>query len=138
MGSKSAEPGSGRLSHRRAVFLYLLAIVGPTLVLLYMGLQSVRRQRQAVTSLTASNLRLSGDRVVAELERRAERHFVSPVVLAKICANVGDQEQAIAYLAKAYSLRDPSLMWLKTSRPLSALHSHERFKEIVKNMNFPQ
>ena len=76
--------------------------------------------------------------VVAELERRAERHFVSPVVLAKICANVGDQEQAIAYLAKAYSLRDPSLMWLKTSRPLSALHSHERFKEIVKNMNFPQ
>ena len=107
-------------------------------MLLYMGLQSVRRQRQAVTSLTASNLRLSGDRVVAELERRAERHFVSPVVLAKICANVGDQEQAIAYLAKAYSLRDPSLMWLKTSRPLSALHSHERFKEIVKNMNFPQ
>jgi len=74
---------------------------------------------------------------VVELKHRAERHFVSPVVLAKICANLGDTEQAIAYLAKAYSLRDPSLMWLKTSRPLSALQSQERFKEIVRNMNFP-
>jgi signal transduction histidine kinase len=70
MGSKSAEPRSGRLSHRRAVLLYLLAIVGPTLALLFLGLQSVRRQRQAVASLTASNLRLSGERLAAELERR--------------------------------------------------------------------
>jgi hypothetical protein len=73
MGSKSAEPRSGRLSHRRAVLLYLLAIVGPTLALLFLGLQSVRRQRQAVVSLTASNLRLSGERLAAELERRGSR-----------------------------------------------------------------
>jgi signal transduction histidine kinase len=73
MGSKSAEPRSGRLSHRRAVLLYLLAIVGPTLALLFLGLQSVRRQRQAVTSLTASNLRLSGERLAAELERRVSQ-----------------------------------------------------------------
>jgi signal transduction histidine kinase len=73
MGSKSAEPRSGRLSHRRGVFLYLLAIVGPTLVLLYLGLQSVRRQAQAVASLTATNLRLSGERLAAELERRVSR-----------------------------------------------------------------
>jgi len=70
MGSKSAETRSGRLSHRRAVSLYLLAIVGPTLALLFLGLQSVRRQRQAVASLTASNLRLSGERLGAALERR--------------------------------------------------------------------
>jgi signal transduction histidine kinase len=73
MGSKSAEPRSGRLPHRRAVLLYLLAIVGPTLALLFLGLQSVRRQRQAVTSLTASNLRLSGERLAAELERRVSQ-----------------------------------------------------------------
>jgi signal transduction histidine kinase len=73
MGSKSAESRSSRLSHRRGVFLYLLAIVGPTLVLLYLGLQSVRRQAQAVASLTATNLRLSGERLSAELERRVSR-----------------------------------------------------------------
>ncbi len=73
MGSKSAELRSGRLSHRRAVLLYLLAIVVPTLALLFLGLQSVRRQQQAVASLTASNLRLSGERLAAELERRVSQ-----------------------------------------------------------------
>jgi signal transduction histidine kinase len=47
--------------------------VGPTLALLFLGLQSVRRQRQAVASLTASNLRLSGERLAAELERRVSQ-----------------------------------------------------------------
>lgn len=83
MGSKSAEPRSGRLSHRRAVLLYLLAIVGPTLALLFLGLQSVQRQRQAVVSLTASNVRLSGERLVAELERRVNQ-------LAEACLRDGE------------------------------------------------
>lgn len=60
-----------RGSFRRAILIYLFAIVGPTLVFLYLGLQSVQRQRQAITSLTVSNLRLSGERLAAELERRA-------------------------------------------------------------------
>ncbi|MEX0878861.1 MAG: hypothetical protein WEF99_18400 [Thermoanaerobaculia bacterium] len=53
--------------------LYLLAIVGPTLALLFLGLQPVRRQRQAVASLTASKLRLSGERLAAEVERRVSQ-----------------------------------------------------------------
>jgi signal transduction histidine kinase len=83
MGSKSAEPRSGRRSHRRWVLVYLLAIVGPTVALLFLGLQSVRRQRQAVASLTASNLRLSGERLVAELERRVSQ-------LAEACLRDGE------------------------------------------------
>ena len=73
MVSRSAEPRSGRLSHRRGVLLYLVAIVGPTLALLYLGLQSVRRQNEAVASLTATNLRLSGERLADDLERRVRQ-----------------------------------------------------------------
>ncbi len=60
----------GHPSYRRALLFYLVAIVGPTLVLFYLGLQSVQRQRQAVNTLTSSNLRLSGERLAVELERR--------------------------------------------------------------------
>lgn len=60
-----------RFSSRRNILVYLFAIVGPTVVLLYLGLQSVQRQREAITNLTLSNLRLSGERLAAELERRA-------------------------------------------------------------------
>jgi hypothetical protein len=59
-----------RPSYHRAILVYLVAIVGPTVVLLFLGLQSVQRQRQAISSLTVSNLRLSGERLAAEMERR--------------------------------------------------------------------
>jgi signal transduction histidine kinase len=57
------------LLYRRALLPYLLAIVVPTLVLLYLGVQTVRRQREAIGSLSLSNLRLSGQRLAADLER---------------------------------------------------------------------
>jgi len=60
-------------SYRRAVLIYLVAIVGPALVLLFLGLQSIRRQREAMAALTASNLRLTGERLAAELERRTNQ-----------------------------------------------------------------
>lgn len=61
---------AGRPSYRRAILIYLVAIVGPALALLYMGLQSVERQREAINSLTAANLRLFGERLVSDLEQR--------------------------------------------------------------------
>ncbi len=42
----------------------------PALVLLYLGLQSVRRQNEAIETLHASNLRLSREKLAAEVERR--------------------------------------------------------------------
>jgi len=57
--------------YRRAIFVYLAVIVVPALVLLYLGLQSVKRQNEAISALQASNLRLSQERLAAELERRS-------------------------------------------------------------------
>ena len=59
-------------SYRRAILLYLVTIVGPTLVLLYLGLESVQRQQQAITSLTATNQRLMAERVAVEVARRSD------------------------------------------------------------------
>src|SRR4029453_14925013 len=77
MANKRA-PHRSRLLGRPAIWLYLVAIVGPPPPLLFPGPQSVRRQHQAVASLTASNLRLSGERLAASLERRVNE-------LAEIC-----------------------------------------------------
>lgn len=82
MAVPAAPDSSGRRSHRRVVLVYILTIVGPTLALLFLGLQAVRRQRQAVASLSATNLRLSGDRLAAEVERRVEQ-------LAEACLRDG-------------------------------------------------
>ena len=82
MAVPAAPDSSGRRSHRRVVLVYILAIVGPTLALLFLGLQAVRRQRQAVASLSVTNLRLSGERLAVEVERRVEQ-------LAEACLGDG-------------------------------------------------
>jgi hypothetical protein len=56
--------------HRRAIRIYVAAIVVPALVLLYLGLKSVQRQRDAIDALLVSNLRLSGEKLASELEHR--------------------------------------------------------------------
>jgi len=50
--------------------IYALAIAVPTLVLLALGLQSVRRQQQAIAQLQAANLRLTADQAARALVAR--------------------------------------------------------------------
>ncbi|BCS32119.1 hypothetical protein TBR22_A13280 [Luteitalea sp. TBR-22] len=54
----------------RKVVAYALAIAVPTLVLLALGLQSVRRQQQAIAQLEQANRRLQAERTAASLAAR--------------------------------------------------------------------
>lgn len=64
-------PRAASLSQRRVLLLYGLTIAAPTLLLLWLALQSVHRQRQAIAGLAASNLRLTAEKLAEDLERRA-------------------------------------------------------------------
>ena len=55
----------------RAIFIYLFAIVAPALALLYLALQSVERQREAIRVLSESNRQLANEKAAAEVERRS-------------------------------------------------------------------
>lgn len=72
----------------RAVLLYALAIVAPTLVLLYLGLASVQRQHEAIATLTATTQRLRLERLAEALERRtadlARTCVLDPAVAAAL------------------------------------------------------
>jgi hypothetical protein len=52
------------------VISYALAIAVPTLVLLGLGLLSVRRQQQAIVQLELANLRLTADQAARNLAAR--------------------------------------------------------------------
>jgi signal transduction histidine kinase len=57
----------------QAIFIYLVAIVAPALVLLSLGLQSVRRQHQAMRALAESNRLLSAEKLDAAVEGRTRQ-----------------------------------------------------------------
>ena len=60
-----------------------------------------------------------------------------PYGVALVHAALGDDEAAIDWLQKAFRLRDPSMVSLKTDPFLDPLRGDERFAELLRQMNFP-
>ena len=59
----------------RAVLLYAVGLLLPTVLLLCLQYASLTRQRQAIRDLTAAGMRLAGARAVIALERLFEKHM---------------------------------------------------------------
>jgi hypothetical protein len=51
---------------------------------------------------------------------------------------LGDKEQALTWLERAYDEQDPWLFWLKTWPPLDPLRSEPRFQALLCRVTFPQ
>jgi serine/threonine-protein kinase len=81
----------------------------------------------------------SGDRnnalkTIAELNRLASNGYVSPFYVAIVHLGLGDKDQALAGLAKAYEVRSQWLIWLKVDRIFDPLRSDARFGELLKKV----
>ena len=82
----------------------------------------------------------SGDReeamrVLAELERRVQREYVSPGVIALVHAGLGDRDRALALLDQGYAVRDGTLTSLKVDPVWDALRSDPRFRQLLTRMH---
>jgi TolB-like protein/Flp pilus assembly protein TadD len=73
-----------------------------------------------------------------ELNQMAGRHFVTPFCQALIYVGLGENDQAITWLEKAYDERSPWLCWLKVEPLFDPLRSDPRFQELYRKMNFPE
>ena len=60
-----------RLVMRRSILLYLFGVVTPGLMLLYLAVQSVERQRQAIATLAKSNHALGAEKLAARVQQRS-------------------------------------------------------------------
>jgi TolB-like protein/Tfp pilus assembly protein PilF len=67
----------------------------------------------------------------------AKREHVSPVTFASIYTHLGEKEQAVECLEKAYQQHTPALYQLKESRTWDSLRSEPRFQNLLRLMNFP-
>jgi len=72
---------------------------------------------------------------VQELSRL---EYVSPYSVAQAHAQLGDRDQALAWLEKAYQERDSRLLALRVEPAFESLHSDPKFQDLVKRIGFPQ
>jgi TolB-like protein/Tfp pilus assembly protein PilF len=73
--------------------------------------------------------------ILEELRERSEREYVTPVVRAMVCANVGSQEDALRYLQEAVAKVDPALLFIRF--PVwDPILADPRYTAVVTGMNY--
>jgi TolB-like protein/Flp pilus assembly protein TadD len=83
--------------------------------------------------------RAQAEKILAELNERAQREYISGVIMALFYLGLDDKERALASLEKSYQDRDPNLPGLKLE-PFwwDPLRSDPRFQSLLRRMNFPE
>jgi eukaryotic-like serine/threonine-protein kinase len=78
--------------------------------------------------------------ILARLQQKAKGSYVSPYQFAVVNAALGEKEQAISYLEKAFQERCYEMYFLNLERHrlFRPLRSDPRFQDLVRRMNFPQ
>ena len=71
------------------------------------------------------------------LREMSERSFVSPYHRSQIHLLLGDREQALALLKKAYAINDGWLVWLGVEPTLDALRGEAAFDELLSRTRNP-
>ncbi len=70
--------------------------------------------------------------------RKASRaHYVSPVEMAGLYAQLGDREKTLALLEEGFEQRAPLLLWIQTDPAYDFLHSDPRYRSLVKRIGLP-
>jgi len=68
----------------------------------------------------------------------SKRHYVSPFYMAVVHTGLGEKEEAIDWLEKAFQDRSNGLVFLKMDPELDSLRSHPRFQELLRRIGLPE
>jgi Tfp pilus assembly protein PilF len=74
--------------------------------------------------------------ILDELLLRSKSRYVPAFHIATIYNQLGDTEQALAWLEKAYQVRDPKMTFLKTMPTFKSLEADPRFQDLKRRVGF--
>ena len=75
--------------------------------------------------------------VLDELKVLSQQRYIPPYYFAMIHAAVGENDQALFWLQKAYADRSQVAVLLRIEPMFDSLRSEPRFQKIIADMNFP-
>lgn len=83
--------------------------------------------------------RIEAERILRELQIQSKTQYVSPYMIAVICAGLGKKNTAFEFLERAYKEKSPDLAYfLRADLRIDSLRSDPRFQDLLKRMNFPK
>jgi TolB-like protein/DNA-binding winged helix-turn-helix (wHTH) protein/Tfp pilus assembly protein PilF len=76
-------------------------------------------------------------KLLAELEARSKKQYVSPYYVAIVYLGLGKNDVAMNWLEKAYTDRSNGLVFLKVEPELDPVRTNPRFVTLQNRLNFP-
>jgi serine/threonine-protein kinase len=73
--------------------------------------------------------------ILAELKDRSTREFVTPYHFAYIHAGLGEADEAIDYLERAFEMKSGAIYGIKGSFLFRNIRNHPRFQALLRKMN---
>jgi eukaryotic-like serine/threonine-protein kinase len=74
---------------------------------------------------------------LGEVEALAKERYISPLDLARLQAQVGEREKALASLEEAFAERSAGLVFLKVDRAWDRIRDDPRFAALVRRVGIP-
>jgi tetratricopeptide (TPR) repeat protein len=75
-------------------------------------------------------------KILDRLNERSKERYVSPYLLARICAALGKKDETLHWLEAGYELRAEWMVLLKTETAFDGLRSEPRFQALMRRVNF--
>jgi len=76
-------------------------------------------------------------KILQQLQERSSEEFVTPYMIVRINAALGQKDEAFRWLNTAYEERAPLMVLLKRDPRLDGLRSDPRYDALLRRMNFP-
>lgn len=76
-------------------------------------------------------------RIIAEQEKLSRQQYVSPYLIARIYAGLGNKYLAFKWLERGYEERSDQLIRLKTDPTFDSLRSDYRFADLMRRIGLP-
>lgn len=77
-------------------------------------------------------------RILDQLQERSKQQYVTPYVLARIYAALGQKEDSLQWLETSYQTRAAWTALVKIDPQLDGLRSDARFQGLMRRMKFPE
>jgi hypothetical protein len=74
---------------------------------------------------------------LSALEKEAQSHYVSPVDLANLHAQLGEREKTLALLEEGFRQHSPHVLYIQTDPAYDFLHKDERYRSIIHKIGLP-
>jgi hypothetical protein len=89
-------------------------------------------------ALAVAGRRAEARAVLDGLRQLSSSRYVSPYSVALVYAGLGDRDQALAWLDRAYDERSDYMVYLSLEPMLDSLRSDPRFDALVRRVGVPR